>query len=168
MRAPDFQVATDEGETLPFGSLIESGPIALVFLRHLGCVFCLQHIRDLALHPELPVVFVSRSPGPETKAVREKLGSPHRFLVDPEGRLHTHFGIARGGLGQIFNLRSFREGMKAVASGLPLLSKPQTDPMELGATFVIDPQGEVVWEYRAKDAADNATAERIAAAIRGI
>lgn len=161
MTAPEFEVTTDEGDILPFASLYAEGPFALIFLRHLGCILCLQHVRDLARHPELPVVFVSRSSPEETRRFHERMNSPHRFLSDPEGKLHAHFGIARGGYGQIFNAHTLKAGMKAVFSGLSL-GRPESDPMELGGAFVIDRRGEVTWEQRAKDAADNVSAETIA------
>ena len=56
-------------------------------------------------------------------------------------------------------------GMRATLKG-HLPQAPPTNPRQLGGSFVIDSGGTVVWEHRARHAADNASAEKILAQLR--
>lgn len=149
------------GETIPFADLHRE-PVALVFLRHLGCLFCREHVAQLAAHPELNVVFVAMAGSGEVNAFREDYASPHRFVCDPERVLHAQYGIATARMGQVLSPRVLARSLAAWRYGV---SRPTGDPMSLAATIVLNESGEVTWTHHSKDVADNATPEQIAKAL---
>lgn len=152
---PDVLLHT--GEIIPFAELHRE-PVALVFLRHLGCLFCREHVVQLRDYPDLNVVFVAMAGPGETNEFRTDHASPHRFVCDPERVLHSQFGVATARFGQVLNPRVLLRGASAMKYGL---ARPTGNPMSLAATVVLNEDGEVVWTHHARDIADNATPQQI-------
>jgi peroxiredoxin len=113
-------------------------------------------------HPDLNVVFVAMASPDEAAEFRARVGSPHRFVADPDRKLHGLFGIESAGFAQVLNPRVLLRGVSAMRYGV---SQPTGDPRSLGGAFVVSRAGEVVWSRRARDVADNASPEEIAAAL---
>ncbi len=90
----------------------------------------------------------------QAEEFREKIGSPHVFVCDPDQILFRAFGLGRGTLGQMFNPRVFARGFGAMLQGHGV-GKPVGDPMQMPGAFRIEPNGEITWAYRSVDAADN-------------
>ncbi len=164
MKVPLFDVVLSDGSTVPLRSLYEDRPLCLVFLRHLGCIFCREHVAELREAKDLNIAFVSMSAAPEVDRFRKEAGSPHPFISDSARALFEVFGLRRASLGQVFSPKVFGKGARAWSKGVRS-SRPPTDPWQLGGTFVIDTDGEVVWERRSEDVADNATVEEIRLAL---
>jgi peroxiredoxin len=160
MRAPDVEVQISTGEIVPLGNLYENERLALVFLRHLGCVFCRDHVAQLRRLKDLNIAFVTMGTVAQTEAFRDEMDSPHRFICDPERSLHAHFDVRRGGMAQVLHPQVFVRGIGAAMSQ-GLQKKPETDPLQMPGVFVIDTSGEVLWEHRARHAADNPSGEEI-------
>lgn len=114
----------------------------------------------LRLHDQLNVVFVTMGTPEETEAFRLKERSPHRFVCDPDRELYRAFGLGRGTGRQMFNPKVFARGFGATLRG-HWVGLPVGDPWQMPGVFAIDPQGEVVWEYRSVDAADNPDVSQI-------
>lgn len=165
MRAPRIDVVMDDGRSVPLESLFTERPVALVFLRHFGCIFCREHAAWLAQHPELNVVFVAHGTPEESASFRAEIDSPHPFISDPRRVLFEAFGLRRAGLGQILNLHVLSRGAQAWKNGYRN-GRPCSDPLQLGGSFVVDRKGEVTWGKPAADAADNAPPEAIAEALQ--
>jgi hypothetical protein len=153
MTAPPTDVLLADGTHVPLRNLYESVPLALVFLRHYGCPFCRRQVGMLARHPELNVAFVAMGGPEETYDFAQVMQSPHRFIADPDLRLYTQFGLARAHLGQLFNLTTVREGLRAVRSGYAP-GRVQGDPYLLGGLFVIDRSGHITFQHRAQSPAE--------------
>ena len=101
MKAPEIDVTLSTGEVKPLRSLYEQERLALVFLRHFGCTFCREHVRELRRLPELNIAFVTLGTPEQAEDFRLNMGSPHVFISDPEKKLHGMFNLERGGLTQI-------------------------------------------------------------------
>lgn len=144
MRAPDLDVELSSGERVRLQTLWEQGPLALVFLRHLGCLFCRKQVADLARRPDLNLMFVSIEAAQATEAFRIASGSPHRFLCDPRLSLRAAFEIPRGDLSQIIHPGVLVAGARAFAEG-HRQARPAADAMQAPAVVVLDPQGVVTW-----------------------
>ncbi len=162
MRAPEIDVLTSSGETVPFSSFYAERAVGVVFLRHLGCLFCRRHVSQLRRHPELNLVFVSMGSPEETREFEAKWKTVHPFLCDPEKTLFEKFGLTRAKWSQIVGPRVLLQGAASIRYGV---GTPLGDPMQLAGTFVINRSGEVVWSHRARDASDNASAARIGEAL---
>jgi len=165
MHAPEVDVEFSSGERVRLRSLWEAGPIALVFLRHLGCIFCRKQVADLKDHPDLNVMFVSIEAASATEEFRIGSGSPHRFLCDPTLALRTAFEIPRGEVMQIIHPGVLIAGAKAYVEGYRQ-TRPAADPMQAPALVVLDAHGEVVWRRIGKHMGDGATPAELELRLR--
>lgn len=116
-------------------------------------MFCREQIAQLRGFPDLNIAFVSMGTPAEAADYRAQQRSPHLFICDPDRALYNEFALPQGSFTQLFNPTTFARGVRAATRGYGL-GKPVGDTRQLGATFVIDTSGEVIWEYRAKHAAD--------------
>jgi len=160
MRAPDLSVHLDDGSVAPFSSLYRDGAIALVFLRHAGCVFCRYQVAQLRPFPDLPLYFVCMEDVGEAAAFRGQMRSPHRFISDPSRELYRAFGLPEAGLSHFLNAHTLKIGMEAMRAGYRN-SRPTSNARQLGGTFVLDATGDVVWSHCAEDAGDVITESQI-------
>lgn len=164
MRAPLLDVLLHSGETVPFATLYADRPLGLVFVRHFGCVFCREHVASLRGETDLNLVFVGMGSPEATRDWRDGIRSPHPFICDQERELYRHFLLPEGRFGQMFNPRTFGLGFRAALKGHGV-GKPVGNPWQLAGAFVIAIDGQVRWEHRSRDAADNPTAPQLRAAI---
>ena len=153
MQAPEVDVLMSSGETVPLRALYEKQPLVLVFLRHLGCVFCKEHVAHLRGFADPNIVFVTLGTQEQTEAFRKKMNSPHRFICDPEKKLHAHFNLNPGGLAEFINPHVIGRVIVSMLHGY-LNGLPQGDPKQLPGVFIIQTNGEVTWEHRSRDIAD--------------
>ncbi len=151
--APQVEVTLSTGEKVPLKSLYEQERLALIFLRHLGCVFCKEHVAQLRSLKDLNIVFVTLRSPEATEAFRKKMNSPHKFISDPEKKLHGLFNLQRGGLAEVLNPHTIVRTIAALLKGY-INGLPQGDAMQLPGVFLIEPDGTVTWEQRARDIAD--------------
>lgn len=164
MFAPTQTVTLDDGDSLELGTLWAERPLAIVLLRHLGCIFCREIVARMRQYPEANLLFVAVERAEECAAFRARMESPHRIVSDPGRALYEAFGLTRGTLMQILTPRSMGRGLSAMRAGLRQ-GLPTSDPMQLGGAFVIDRRGCVDWEYRSRDHSDNPSAEAILGAL---
>lgn len=166
MRFPDRKVQIDSGANVPLSSFWEAAPVAFVFLRHLGCIFCKQHVAELGRHPELNVVFVCMGAPSNATVFKATMRVTNVFICDPQKTLYDETGLRSAGLAQILHPRVILKGVRATLGG-HLNGRPPTDPLVLGGTFVVDQSGQVIFSHRAADPADNSSVEDIRRALMG-
>lgn len=154
------------GETVPLRSLYEDQRLMLIFLRHLGCVFCKDHVAQLRNLSDLNIVFVTLGTPEQTEEFRKKMKSPHRFISDPDKTLHNLFSLQQGGMAQLFNPHTISRALTLLAQGHFQGLKPQQDVKQLPGVFLVEQDGTITWEYRARDAADNPPPDQIRARLR--
>lgn len=75
-------------------------PTLLVFLRHLGCVFCRETVADLRAIAERdpgfpPVLFFTQSTSTELRAFLRRDWPGARAVADPEREFYAAFGVER-------------------------------------------------------------------------
>lgn len=162
MRVPEVDVVLSTGEQVPLRSLYSEHRLALVFLRHLGCIFCREHVSQLRRLKDLNIVFVAMASPEQTEAFRLKMQSPHRFVCDPEKALYQHFELPKGGLAQMISPQVFVRAIGATLQGHFNASSAQADPLQLPGVFVIDTDGAILWSHQARNAADNPSPDEIA------
>lgn len=154
MRVPDSGVLRYDGETVALHGLAESKPIALVFLRHLGCVFCREQVATLRdTMPEENVAFVSMATPKQAARFRAWMKSPHIFLCDPDRILYREFGLQRASLAGLVGPRVIARGFEAYRAG-HRAGRVVGDGWQLGGTFVMRETGEVSAAFPAIDAGD--------------
>jgi peroxiredoxin len=168
MRAINSVVTLHTGEAVELGTLYAKQPLALVFLRHFGCIFCREQIAQLRNFSDENVVFVGMGNIEETAAFRLKMESPQTYISDPNKSLYEEFGLRRGSFAQMFNTSTFRRGFDAMRAGTSIGGRPVGDPMMLAGVFVIDTSGEIIHSHFSRDASDNLSGNDISAMLREI
>ena len=111
-------IALTDGQSLL--SLTEEKPVMLVFLRHFGCVFCQEALRDLAENKAeienrgCHVVFVHMQEAQKAETYFEKNGlSPTLHISDQNCDIYERFGLVKGSFSQLFGLRTMVRGFQA-------------------------------------------------------
>lgn len=161
----DIAVTLDSGKESRLDAVFCGEPFALVFLRHYGCPFCRQLVDEFSEHPELPVLFVGMANLERTARFKAKSGSPHRFICDPMAELYETFQVARVGPGRIFGPKDVKAYFRARQKGYGI-HIPRADMWRLGAAFVFDGSGRIVWEHRNAHASDNVSVRDIQVALK--
>ncbi|MBJ7330737.1 MAG: AhpC/TSA family protein [Solirubrobacteraceae bacterium] len=146
-------------------------PVALVFLRHFGCSFCREHAADLQQDIGRirdaggDIVAIGMGTPAHAADFRRTSGIDFGLLVAPDTTLHQAAGLAGGNWLSVLGPRAWpsivrvtRKGHKAKRTG--------ADMSQLGGTFVIDTDGAVVWEHRARHSGDNSSPEDIVNALQ--
>ena len=138
----------------------------LVFLRHLGCMFCREMVADLRATAEAdatfpPVVLVTQSPAEDAAAFFGERWPAARVVTDPDRVLYTAFSVTRANFGGLFGPVVWSCAVRAVAKGnrqspTQTLRPTHGDPWLLSALFLIAPGGQVFWEQRARHAGERA------------
>lgn len=165
MQAPAVDVLTHEGTRVPLASFFADKPVALIFLRHLGCIFCREQVSELK-EAGLNIALVGMATPEEAAEFQKDVGVPHPVICDPNRHLHEAFGLTRGTKAQLINFKTITKGLRAYRAG-HRQTKIIGDPFQLPGAFVIGTSGEILWEYRGKDAADHPTAQMIKSALAG-
>ncbi len=167
MRVSEYGVLRDDGTQVPLYSLAADRPVALVFLRHLGCVFCRQLVAKF--RDELAdenVVFVTMSEPALTRRFRKWMRSPHFFLADPERRLYEAFGVPRTSAGRFFSAQVVRKALAAYREG-HRNSLTFDDQLQLSGTYVMDREGRVLARFVAENISDAPSPETLREALCG-
>ncbi len=146
-RVSDEMLATTvSGTNLKPGTLAdqfsETERTLFVFLRHFGCVFCREMVRDLAQfrvgHADFPeLLFVHMGTPAEGDAFFAKYGDGLRAIADPEKVLYQGFGLRRGGLKQMFGPNVWKRGFEATFKGHGV-GRPIGDPWQMPGAFLIE------------------------------
>lgn len=160
VKAPLVTVTLNDGTSRDLAELYKERPVALVFLRHFGCIFCREQIAQLRSYPEANIVFVSMAKVEETNNFREKMEAPQLMISDPLKTVYEQFGLKRGSFSQMFNSTTFKRGFEAMSGG-NRVGAPVGDPWMLAGTFIINTKGEVVFSHFSRDASDNLSGEMI-------
>jgi hypothetical protein len=166
----DFTLLDIEGR--PFhASLLLGRPTILVLLRHLGCLFCQQHLAELRkFTSEIDqtggqVAVVSFAPHPHLAGFAEALGYPYVWLSDPDRASYRAFDIGRGGLLNPFSPTDLWRAATGLVRGKPWIPQ-QRDIWQLGADFVFDPDGMLTMAHQCQSSHDRPPVADVIAAYR--
>jgi peroxiredoxin len=154
VKAPEMDVTLSTGEVVPLRTLYQEERMLLVFLRHFGCIFCREYVSQLKSLDSANIVFVTLGRPEQAAEFKKSMGSPHRFLCDPNKELHKHFNLQRGGMAQMFKPSVVVRGIKAMSSGHGV-GMAVGDPWQMPGVFLVETDGTVTWEYYSQDASDN-------------
>jgi hypothetical protein len=167
VNAPCVDVLLSTGEIVPLKTFYETQRLALVFLRHLGCVFCKEHVAQLRPLKDDNIVFVTLGTPEQTEVFRKRMKSPHKFICDPEKKLHAYFNLRRGGLAEFINPHVIARAIGAMLHGY-LQGMPYGDAAQLPGVFIIETDGTVTWEQRSKDISDTPRAPEVQGKLRPV
>lgn len=142
-------------------------PLMIVFLRHLGCTFCLQTLQDLRAQREaiqdagIQPVLVHMS----DDASAQKRFAPYGLddlprVSDPDQDLYRAFQLRRGSLWQLFGPKVVLAGLAALARG-NTVGKLQGDGFQMPGVFIVH-NGKIVKHYRHATAGDRPKYDQMA------
>lgn len=104
--------------------------------------------------PDYPaVVFVYQGTTEQGPMFFDRLFPGARAIADPGGDLYASFGVARGGLKEMFSPAAFRCGITAARQGHRIARKVG-DPWTLPTVFAVRDRA-IVWEHRGDHAGDH-------------
>jgi len=141
------QANTSTGKTLL--QLSKEGPVLLVFLRHFGCVFCKEALKDIAMkraswtEKGVYIVLVHMSDNDTANTFFNKFGLHGiTHISDPDCRLYAKFGLAKGTVSQLFGLKNWIRGFEVSGSGKAFPSLSQIgDGFQMPGIFLLQNGG---------------------------
>lgn len=131
------------GQTLL--SMAARGPTLMVFLRHLGCVFCRQTLSDLReAKPALAargisIALIHMASDRQAELVFRLYGmeGEARFS-DPDRSLYQAFGLRRVTMRELVSTQLFKKGFEACIRERHAMSVPRGDPMQMPGVFLVE------------------------------
>jgi len=136
-------------------------PVLLVFLRHFGCIFCRQALKDIGLKLDefkknnTEIIFVHMSDMATANEYFEQFGlGGVKSISDPETKIYGTFGLVKGSFTQLYGLSVWAKGIKTVATeGIGFSTKQIGDSFQMPGIFVIH-KGEFEYSYYHKKISD--------------
>jgi len=127
--------------TTSLRALSSERPVLLVFLRHAGCTFCREAVRDVAARREAieqagaTPVLVHMGDAGQGDAFLARLGAGSIARIeDPSRRLYRAVGLDRGSFRELFGLRNF---LRAIAAARHGVGHPVGDPLQMPGTALL-------------------------------
>ena len=138
----------------------EENPVMLVFLRHFGCVFCRDALRELSglqnyfIEKQVQLIFVHMSEDDVAQTFFEKYDLHEiESISDPTCDLYASFGLGKGNFNQLFGLKSLMKGFEATMHGTMISLKQIGDGFQMPGIFIIS-KGAIVSSYIHQTASD--------------
>lgn len=143
-------------------------PLLFVFLRHFGCVFCKETLSVLKREHKLiekigtKLVIVHMSEESEAAKILAKYGLENVSRVsDSEFKLYKQFGLEKGEMGQLINLKGILRMIDLFLFKGISQSKLAGDPYQMPGTFLVQ-NGQIINAFKHETAADNPDYIRLA------
>jgi peroxiredoxin len=138
----------------------DQAPTMLIFLRHFGCPFCKETLRELAenrAHIEaqgtrIVLVHMVDELTAEEHTKQYELNDLHR-IADPDKRIYKAFGLLRGNIFQLFGFNVVVRGIYQFILHLNPPHKFVGDPFQMPGIFVIH-KGMLVQTFKHTSVAD--------------
>ena len=157
---------TNKGRSLDEASFEK--PVLLVFLRHFGCIFCKEAMKDISRKKDvweeknINVVLVHMADNETAEKFFTKYGIPDiEHISNPSCDLYASFGLTKGTASQLFGLKNWIRGFEVtVIKGTPLGLRQIGDGFQMPGVFLIS-EGEIKDSYIHTSASDRPDYESI-------
>ena len=168
---PDLALESVEGPV----SLSErwaGGTLIVAFMRHFGCAFCREHLIHLGSRYEEiqasggDVVAIFQYRAESTRNFCRLREVPFQCLGDPTRDGYSRVELGIGARKEYFRAKFLGGWLKAARSGALPGSPFGGEVGQRPGTFVVAPDGRIVYAHYNSDATDNAPVEELVAAIR--
>lgn len=134
---------TNKNESV--AALSQSSTVLLVFLRHFGCVFCRESLRDLSIkraeyeEKNIRIVFVHMSDIETAEMYFRSFnldGISH--ISDPQCSYYAAFNLGKGNISQLFGFKNLVRGFEVtVGKGIPVMASQIGDGNQMPGIFVL-------------------------------
>lgn len=170
----DIVLPDQDGNEVRLGDLWSDEPVALVWVRHYGCVHCRSHAvelngsRDEFDAAGVRVVVVGQATPRQAAHFRRRLEIDLPVLADEKRESYRAAGAKVATAGELLGPKSVSTGLKKTfeSRGKVHQGRIVGHPAQLGGAMVVAAGGEVTWSHMADDASDNASPSEILAAAR--
>jgi peroxiredoxin len=159
--APDAELTPTEGAPVRLSDYWTKQPVVLVFLRHLGCIFCREQVGLLRgsyqkfASAGVEVICVAQGDAKTGKAFSILMDLPYPILMcGDDVSVFRAYGLGRGSAGQLFGLPSILRGFQAFFAGFRQ-GAVVGDGFQMPGIFVVDRGGIVRFVHRHRHAGDN-------------
>jgi len=156
---------TSAGRSLAQAS--EEKSVLLVFLRHFGCVFCKEAMKDIGnrkeewLEKDINVILVHMSTHDKAEPYFSQYGvGGIENISDPSCTLYADFGLGKGRLSQLFGLKNFIRGFETTLQGIPIGLRQIGDGFQMPGVFMIR-NSRIMESYIHASAADRPDYDKI-------
>jgi peroxiredoxin len=169
--APDFTVLNTRSEPVALSTLWSVRLTALVFVRHLGCTFCKEQVKDLRDHAVelaqagLGVAVITPDTVEHNAAFAAEYALPFLVLADPERSVYAAYGFQEGTFGQLLNPHVVARGAVATLRG-NIAGRSAGNARQLPGLALVDRAGLLRYRRPARDAADHLSARQLLAVAR--
>ena len=155
----------DRGASTLRDQLDPAGPTLLVFLRHLGCIFCREMVKDIRIaadradagQPEKRyprVVFVHSATAELGARFFGRFWPGASAISDPEKRLYRAAGLGRGTFIQLLGPRAIAAALRGLLKG-HTIGSPAGDPWMMPGLLLVSPQGRILHRHVPRHAGDH-------------
>ena len=160
------------GRESPLRSFFEPDPVLLLFLRHYGCVGCLQQVEDLTprvlelSQQGVRAIYVGSGTPEQSRAFveRQGLGDKSVILLTDPG-LESYAGADMGrSLWSNIEPRSLVSQMRSIGAGLKP-GRTEGDGRQQGGAVLLDHEQRVAWIHRARFTGDNVNGSDLMQAV---
>jgi hypothetical protein len=140
-----------DGATLGEQLRVGKPATLMVFLRHYGCIFCKEMVRDLKAASEgdsnYPQLLFFGQGGPdETQTFADKLWPEMSIVSDPSRTFFTAMGLAKGSVYQMFGPSVWACGIRAGLKG-NFQGRVIGDIWTMPGVFAVDRSGTILWKH---------------------
>ncbi|GAB5465315.1 MAG: hypothetical protein Kapaf2KO_07510 [Candidatus Kapaibacteriales bacterium] len=132
----------------------------IVFLRHLGCIFCretLKHVlecREAIEQKGIQILLVHQSESKYASQIFDSYGlNDMEHLSDRDMHLYRIFGLKKGKVKQLLGLEVWKGGLRAMLRKKVIFGKRQGDVYQLSGFFLYR-NGKIQRKYSSRHAAD--------------
>jgi peroxiredoxin len=156
--APDCELKNHEGRDVRLSQRWNQNALLLVFLRHLGCPLCFDHVARIRQEYETlkqaGVIALTVTMGNAAQAADFKSSQrlPCEVLADPEQRAYQAYGLPKGGALQIAGPQMWWAGFRSIVRFGA--RKPVGDVWQMPGAFLIEKGGKVLYAHRAAHSGD--------------
>jgi peroxiredoxin len=153
-KAPSFELPDHNGKLVSSANLLAKGRLVLCFIRGRWCPFCVGQMEAMSFIASAieaaGASLVAISPQTEKQAFfmrdQHKLGFP--LLVDTNNQLARQFGLA-------YRVPEEQQGLyRSTFVNLPFVNGNSSWELPIPATFVVDPDGTILFASANEDYAD--------------
>lgn len=162
----DFsKILTNKGADL--STLSKESSVLLVFLRHFGCVFCRDSLKELATkrvfleekNTKLVFIHMTDYEVADMYFNTFKLDG-YQHISDPGCAYYQEFGLVKGNFNQLFGLKNMIRGFDVTMRGTFISLKQIGDGFQMPGVFLVK-NDEIIDSFIHKNASDRPDYERI-------
>jgi peroxiredoxin len=146
-RAPDFELKDQDGDTVRLSTLVEKGPVVLVFYRGKWCPHCNAVIVNLQRALEK-----IKSKGATLVAISPMLPDGTHYLATKRSLSFSVCSDVGNIVARKYNLTfevlpDFRDSFLNWGEDIPMHNGDDSWEIPLPATYIINTKGNVVWSF---------------------